>query len=250
MQFDFKRHRRDKISREAALDALERAAEFFGYVEFGKRDLAAADVGLSGSAVRNAFDGSWTAALEALCERLHEKGKELKPRNREVWTEQEMYDEMHRIWTQIGHRPSKAEWNAANPQISYNTYRQRFHGWENACLKFIEHQMHDYVQEMPQPQPKGAESNLDSPRLTLRRTDLSERRDPSQTLINKVWKRDNFRCRRCGRSPATHFGVVLEVDHVVPWAKDGKTTVDNLQTLCSACNRSKGDEMPSAGSGV
>jgi 5-methylcytosine-specific restriction endonuclease McrA len=110
--------------------------------------------------------------------------------------------------------------------------------------------MHDYVQEMPQSQPKGAGSNLDRLRLTLRRTDPSERRDPSQALINKIWKRDNFRCRRCGRSPATHFGVVLEVDHVVPWAKDGKTTVDNLQTLCSECNRSKGDEMPSAGSGV
>jgi hypothetical protein len=116
MQFDLKRHRRDKISREAALDALERAAEFFGYGEFGKRDLAAADVGLSASAVRNAFDGSWTAALEALRERLHEKGKELKPRNREVWTEQEMYDEMRRIWAQSGHRPSKDEWNAANPK--------------------------------------------------------------------------------------------------------------------------------------
>src|SRR5574341_562219 len=178
MQFDFKRHRRDKISRETALDTLERAAAFFGYVEFGKRDLAAADVGLSASAVRNACDGSWTAALEALRERLHKKGKGLKPRNREVWTEQEMYDEMHRIWTQSGHRPSKDEWNAANPKISYNTYRQRLHGWENACLKFIEHQMRDYVQEMPQPQPKGAESNLDRPRLTLRRTNLSERRDP------------------------------------------------------------------------
>src|SRR5262249_16473247 len=139
---------------------------------FGKRDLVAADVDLSASAVRNAFDGSWTAALEALRERLHEKGKELKPRNREVWTEQEMYEEMHRICTQIRPPPSKDEWNTANPKISYNTYRQRFHGWENACLKFIEHQMHDYVHEMPQSQLKEAGSNVDRPYLTLRRRTL------------------------------------------------------------------------------
>jgi hypothetical protein len=45
MDFEFRRHRTDKVSQEDALDALERAAQFFGYVEFGKRDLARAAVG-------------------------------------------------------------------------------------------------------------------------------------------------------------------------------------------------------------
>lgn len=58
MQFKFKPHRRDKVSTDAALDALERVAEFFGYVEFDKRDVARASVGLSTSALQNAFNRS------------------------------------------------------------------------------------------------------------------------------------------------------------------------------------------------
>lgn len=33
----------------------------------------------------------------------------------------------------------------------------------------------------------------------------------------------------------------LEIDHIKPIAKGGKSTPDNLQTLCRRCNRMKGD---------
>ncbi|MBO5777220.1 MAG: HNH endonuclease [Clostridia bacterium] len=33
---------------------------------------------------------------------------------------------------------------------------------------------------------------------------------------------------------------VLEIDHIKPIAKGGKTTIDNLQTLCHDCNVKKG----------
>lgn len=255
MDFQLKRHRTDKVSRDAALRAMERAAEVFGYVEFGKRDFARAGVGLSASTVRNAFDGSWSAALAALRERLREQGKELRSRTRAIWSDEEMFAEMGRIWTQKGHRPSKDEWNAASPNISYNAYRQRFRGWQNACLRFIEHQMHGSPPRDAATLSAAAVANaerkpLNQPIASSSRREEADRRDPSQALINKVWKRDNFRCRRCGKSPATHFGVVLEVDHRVPWVRAGKTTFDNLQTLCSSCNRSKRDEVPLSGVGV
>lgn len=257
MDFEFKRHRRDKVSQETALETMEQAAAFFGYVEFGKRDLTRAGVRLSASAVRNAFNGSWTAALEALRVRLRQKGKDLRRRSRTIWSDEDMFEEMRRIWGQIGHRPSQDEWNSATPKISYNAYRQRFRGWENACLRFIEYQMQRPAEAGSTEQVVGGakatgvvQPVTDQRSAAARRTELGDRRDPSQALINKVWKRDHFRCRQCGRSPAIHFGVVLEVDHIIPWAQGGKTIPENLQTLCSNCNRSKKDEMPSARGGV
>ncbi|MER6086547.1 HNH endonuclease [Streptomyces bluensis] len=45
--------------------------------------------------------------------------------------------------------------------------------------------------------------------------------------------RDGFACVRCGAREA------LEVDHVVPIAKGGTWTLDNAQTLCRSCHRTK-----------
>ena len=50
-----------------------------------------------------------------------------------------------------------------------------------------------------------------------------------------IYKRDNYRCRKCGRKTND-----LEVDHIYPIAKGGKSTYDNLQTLCHRCNVKKG----------
>jgi 5-methylcytosine-specific restriction endonuclease McrA len=52
--------------------------------------------------------------------------------------------------------------------------------------------------------------------------------------------RDRFRCLACGRSPATHLNVELHADHILAVANDGKTTLENLQTLCQDCNLGKG----------
>jgi 5-methylcytosine-specific restriction endonuclease McrA len=36
-------------------------------------------------------------------------------------------------------------------------------------------------------------------------------------------------------------GVVLHVDHIIPWSKGGQTVDENLQTLCDRCNLGKSD---------
>jgi 5-methylcytosine-specific restriction endonuclease McrA len=66
-------------------------------------------------------------------------------------------------------------------------------------------------------------------------------RTPAPRLRFRVFQRDNFICKICGRSPATHLGLVLHVDHHMAWSKGGETLFENLQTLCMECNIGKSD---------
>lgn len=56
-----------------------------------------------------------------------------------------------------------------------------------------------------------------------------------------VLKASAGRCELCGRSPDD--GAVLNVDHIKPVRKywDLRLERDNLQVLCGACNRGKGN---------
>ena len=61
---------------------------------------------------------------------------------------------------------------------------------------------------------------------------LAKRRIPDP-LRAEVLLRDGARCRRC------RTAVNLEIDHIVPVSKGGRTEEVNLQTLCRRCNRRK-----------
>lgn len=64
-------------------------------------------------------------------------------------------------------------------------------------------------------------------------------RAPSWRLRFLVMRRDKFRCRFCGATESATLHLV--VDHIVPWAKDGPTIFENLQTLCEPSNGGKSD---------
>lgn len=55
-----------------------------------------------------------------------------------------------------------------------------------------------------------------------------------ERMRQEVFRRDDYRCKQCGCQEDLH------ADHVIPVAKGGLTTLNNLQTLCAACNLSKG----------
>ncbi len=57
----------------------------------------------------------------------------------------------------------------------------------------------------------------------------------------EIMKRDNFKCKICGSS--ANDGVKLHVDHIYPVSRGGKSTNDNLQTLCDRCNMGKSDKI-------
>lgn len=58
-------------------------------------------------------------------------------------------------------------------------------------------------------------------------------------LREAVKNRDNYTCCKCGNSVYNEPNLLLEVDHIVPVSKGGKTEASNLQTLCWRCNRRK-----------
>lgn len=49
-----------------------------------------------------------------------------------------------------------------------------------------------------------------------------------------VFGRDEGRCQQCGSTE------LLQFDHVIPFTMGGSNEPENLQLLCSRCNREKG----------
>lgn len=72
-----------------------------------------------------------------------------------------------------------------------------------------------------------------------------ERGKMTPKLRYQVLQRDGHRCAICGRS--AEDGVTLEVDHIFPVSKGGKTELNNLRTLCRDCNRGKGSKFEEYG---
>ena len=72
-----------------------------------------------------------------------------------------------------------------------------------------------------------------------------ERRLMSSKLRYYILARDGSRCALCGRSPKED-GVKLEIDHIIPVSKGGKTVPENLRVLCADCNRGKGASLEEA----
>ena len=62
-------------------------------------------------------------------------------------------------------------------------------------------------------------------------------------LREQIKERDNHTCKTCGVSVHEEKNLLLEIDHIIPLAKGGITSEDNLQTLCWKCNRKKGAKL-------
>lgn len=70
---------------------------------------------------------------------------------------------------------------------------------------------------------------------TLKQAELVEvtRQLIPESLRNKVLDRDGNKCLLCG---CTEY---LQMDHIVPFSRGGRTVEGNLQTLCKTCNSKK-----------
>ena len=67
-----------------------------------------------------------------------------------------------------------------------------------------------------------------------------ERGKVSNKMRFSIYERDGYRCRHCGKKQEMND---LEIDHIFPISKGGKSTYDNIQTLCRRCNKLKGNSI-------
>lgn len=71
-------------------------------------------------------------------------------------------------------------------------------------------------------------------RIQTIKRQITNQRPPIPSDVKKaVWKRDGGKCVYCGSQ------VDLEYDHIIPIAKGGSSTTQNIQILCKKCNRKK-----------
>lgn len=80
-------------------------------------------------------------------------------------------------------------------------------------------------------------------KLTAKAFAKEQRALMTKKLREFIKKRDNFTCCNCGNSTQVEPNLLLEIDHIIPVSKGGRTEEDNLQTLCWKCNREKSDKI-------
>ena len=183
------------------------------------------------------------------------------PRPHLTFTNEDYFGEMQRVWELLGRQPKSGEMKRCGSKMSHQAFQVRFGSWMRAVHAFCADRgsADDRSEGSPPVVTCGVASEL-QPLASVAHEQRKEHvaahvlviqkttpRAPSLRLRFKVFQRDRFTCRACGRSPATESGVVLHVDHIVPYSGPGETILDNLQTLCGQCNLGKSDSLPNSG---
>jgi hypothetical protein len=233
MKYTLERPRSNQYPAEKIINELRRVADLYDHRHFSRHEFDERATVCKGSVVLSRF-GSWQAALDAAGLKLEKVKKDHSQISND-----ELFAELDRAWHLLGYRPSKDEWEAVEGKYSYTTYKTRFKGWVNACAAFIEHKSKGNESIR---QPQSISAGASSPPSGLRIASEEKRNIPMK-LRYRILTRDNYKCVLCGRSPVTHVGVFLHVDHVLPFSDGGQTAIENLRTLCNECNWGKGNEL-------
>jgi len=146
--------------------------------------------------------------------------------------DEELFKNLEEVWVKLGKQPSYTDMQRPLSEYSVGTYTNRFGSWRKALEKFVE-----FINNEGQFSSNGVSENYLDEMTTRHKT----KRSINWRLRFLVMRRDNFKCKICGISPATDPKIVLHVDHIKAWANGGETVMENLQTLCSRCNIGKSD---------
>jgi hypothetical protein len=146
--------------------------------------------------------------------------------------------------------------NRPQPEISYENYVENESLWDNEEDLLPEHTRYLFTEEYF----KGdkyivnefyASSHLDE-FVYLGYSDGEDVQPQGARTVNprlrfEILHRDGFKCVLCGANAAT--GATLQIDHIMPFSFGGRTTKDNLQTLCFDCNIGKSNKYISSPEG-
>jgi hypothetical protein len=159
--------------------------------------------------------GSWKKALSAAG---LEGGRERR------YSAEELIANLEYIWRQLGFPPGKRQLSKYGRKISESPYKKNWGSVSAACKAFADYQ--------------NNKISWEELLVGINKNDLisEDKRDIPLRLRYEVLKRDNFRCVLCGNSPAKTPDLALHADHIVPFSKGGKTTLENLRTACFDCN--------------
>lgn len=221
MKFELEQYHRG-VTDEELLTELQRVAS-----ERKKTAISRADNdehGKYGTTTYIRRFGSWFNALE-------KAGLE-KTRTPMNLPEEELFQNLEEIWIKLGRQPRYAEVQKPISKYHVGTYENRFGTWRKALEAFVAY-INDEENVASEAIIKSLEPELESRHKT--------KRNINWRLRFIVMRRDNFKCRGCGRSPATDPNIILHIDHIKAWANGGETVLENLQTLCSVCNIGKSD---------
>jgi 5-methylcytosine-specific restriction endonuclease McrA len=166
--------------------------------------------------------GSWFNALE--------RAGLQKTRTPMNLPEEELYKNLEEVWIKLGRQPRYQEIQRPLSKYHVATYEHRFGTWRKALENFVA-----YINNEESTASEETIKNVEIEPSTRHKTS----RTINWRLRFVVMRRDNFKCKNCGRSPATDPTIILHVDHIKAWANGGETVLENLQTLCSKCNIGK-----------
>lgn len=220
-----------RLDDEGVARELRRIADSLGKSTLTRQELREHSRTLGERVVVNRF-GSWQAALAAA-------GLSTVPLGRR-WTDEDYFTNLLTVWTHYGRPPRYAEMNQPPSEISNGAYAKKFGSWGGAKMAFIQRVNKD----LDEAEPVAASAPQAS--VAVPPKSPADQRSIRLGLRYAVLRRDHFRCVICGRSPATHHGCVLHVDHIHPFSKGGKTVIENLRTLCDGCNLGKGSTVEEA----
>ena len=158
--------------------------------------------------------GSWRDALSQIG--VGDGRSQPRPGLR-TFTNEDFFGEMQRVWEILGRQPKAREMKQCGSRMSPQAFQVRFGSWMRAVHGFCEDRAgtDDHSGGSPavgtcevvsalQPPPSVAHEprreQVAAGVLVIQKTTP---RAPSLRLRFKVFQRDRFTCRACGRSPAT-----------------------------------------------
>lgn len=214
------------VTREKLIADIQRIASSLGTSKLTRAEYN--KLGTYSDGVIYRVFGTWKSAVTA---------SGLEPGWNTHITDEELFENLERIWRYLGRQPRIREVSSPLSKFSADTYVSRYGGWRRALEAFV-----SAIEEKSEPEPQldpgpPTAANASAAFARAHRT----ARTANWRLRFLTLRRDGFRCKACGRSPANEPGVELEVDHVIPWSDGGETLLENLQSLCEKCNGGKSD---------